>query len=648
MKLTSQTNPIVSLFKGDDWIKFKDILELIPQACFLVDPLTRQVYLYNQAAINLIPSRFSQNGQYSLDDFFPGIPSDWLKSLKEPLPASFNFQNEISIEGELNKHSIGERNKVVLLTFKPSIDLQDIQVQSEAFQKLWTILRWMIGLLHPNPTSKSIQQSLEVIAQLIGCDQAWVYTAMAEDTALINSARYGEKPSLPDLLPMDYLIQYQTITIWNKSDPPDRELIQYAILNQQNWMGILPIGEPEARIGLLVLAARQIPKASFTTEQWQILAQLITTIFQYYQQIRNLNKSLAIQERENLIYRHIHQIAKEGIILIAQNHQILKLNPAAEAILGYTAKEALQQPIESFLISEKDLSPYIRNAINGVSHDQLHSIRLFRRSGQSFLADINLFPIIFDQKVSGAVILIQDRTEQEKLIKQSMRLEQSAILGEFTTIFAHEVRNPINNISSNLQWMSMNMDQNDPNQVIIQRMLQNCDRLNDLMETILSYNRINEIEKEKIDLGGLVKKVLDRHQLKLKQTNIQTYFDSQPNLPFIKGNQRALERVFENLIDNAMQVMKENGGNLAIKVHSTVSKESQPMVEVSIADNGPGIADEYKDKILKISFTTKQNGTGIGLMISQKIIQAHAGVIEFDSVPGGTVFYVRIPAIEVS
>ncbi|MGB9669472.1 MAG: two-component system sensor histidine kinase NtrB, partial [Anaerolineales bacterium] len=263
-------------------------------------------------------------------------------------------------------------------------------------------------------------------------------------------------------------------------------------------------------------------------------------------------------------------------------------------------------------------------------------------------ADINLFPIIFDQKVSGAIILIQDRTEQEKLIKQSMRLEQSAVLGEFTTIFAHEVRNPINNISSNLQWMSINMDQNDPNQVIIQRLLQNCDRLNALMDTILSYNRINEIEKEKINLGVLVKKVLDRHQLKLNQTNIQTYFEVQPDLPNINGNQRALERVFDNLIDNAMQVMKENGGNLAVKVHTVNSVENKPLVEVSIADNGPGIADEYKDKILKVSFTTKQNGTGIGLIISQKIVQAHEGVIEYDSVPGGTVFYVRIPSIETA
>ena len=648
MKLPSPTNPIATLFKGDDWSKFKDVLELIPQACFLVDPLSRQIHLYNQAAISLIPSGFTNKEQPSLDDFFPNVAADWLKSPTEPLPVVLTHQNDKIMEGELNCHYLGERNKAVLVTFEPSASFQESQKQGEAFDKLWMILQWVITLLRTTPSNESIRQSLEAIAQFIGCDQAWVYTAMADDTALINTARYGEKPSLPELLPVDYLIQYQTITIWNQPDPPDRELIQYAIQNQQNWMGILPIGEDDAHIGLVVLTARQIPRISFSIEQWQILAQLITTIFQYNQQLRHLKKDLAIQERENLIYRRIHQLAKEGIILISQNHQILKLNPAAEAILGYTAKEAIQQPIESFLISEKDLSPFIRNAINGVSHDQLRSIRLFRRTGQSFLADINLFPIIFDQKVGGAVILIQDRTEQEKLIKKSMRLEQSAILGEFTTIFAHEVRNPINNIRSNLQWMSMNMDQNDPNQVIIQRLLQNCDRLNDLMDTILSYNRINEIEKERIDLGGLVKKVLDRHQIKLNQSNIQTYFETQPDLPFIKGNQRALERVFENLIDNAMQVMKENGGNLAIKVHSTLSKENQSMVEVSIADNGPGIADEYKDKILKVSFTTKQNGTGIGLMISQKIVQAHNGVIEYDSVPGGTVFYVRIPVAETA
>jgi signal transduction histidine kinase len=66
-------------------------------------------------------------------------------------------------------------------------------------------------------------------------------------------------------------------------------------------------------------------------------------------------------------------------------------------------------------------------------------------------------------------------------------------------------------------------------------------------------------------------------------------------------------------------------------------------LEISFADSGPGIAEEYKEKLFKESFTTKSNGTGIGLMICHKIIQAHKGSIDYQSIPGGTVFIVRLP-----
>jgi len=233
-----------------------------------------------------------------------------VENYQEGIPIILSFQNQSVIEGELKCCQVGERNKVLLLTFIPNHNQQELVRQSDGLSRLWTLLKWIIHLLQTSPNVETIQKSLELIAQLIGCEQAWLYTAMPDDTALINSARFGEKPSLPELLPVDYLIQYQSVTIWSNPEPPDRELIQYAIQNNQNWMGVLPLGDIDARIGLVVLAAQQPPKFPFTVEQWQLIAQFITVILQYIQQIRNLKKDLAIQERENLIYRHIHQNVK--------------------------------------------------------------------------------------------------------------------------------------------------------------------------------------------------------------------------------------------------------------------------------------------------------------------------------------------------
>ncbi|MGB9669371.1 MAG: PAS domain S-box protein, partial [Anaerolineales bacterium] len=341
MKLPAQSNLITAFIKGDNWSKYQGILELSNLPCFLTDPLTHQIFLLNQSARNLFPNPLVDSASLFLDTFFQGVTQEWLKNKSEPLSVLFNYQNQTILEGELRKIPFPEQNKAILLSFNPTVNLGDSQLTAEFSQKISLLFNWVAELLQNSPNTTIIPRTLEFIAQLLGCDQVWLYSAMANDTALINTARYGDKPSLPELLPVDYLIQYQSINIWSNHEPPDRELHQYAVQNQQDWMGILPLGEADARIGLLVLTAKKNLSTPLSAENWELLTKLCTTVLQYQQQLMHLHKNLAIQERENLIYRRIQQILKEGIILIAQNHLIIKLNPAAEAILGYTAKEAL-------------------------------------------------------------------------------------------------------------------------------------------------------------------------------------------------------------------------------------------------------------------------------------------------------------------
>jgi signal transduction histidine kinase len=109
-----------------------------------------------------------------------------------------------------------------------------------------------------------------------------------------------------------------------------------------------------------------------------------------------------------------------------------------------------------------------------------------------------------------------------------------------------------------------------------------------------------------------------------------------------------LEHVFQNLIDNAIQAMGKDGGILSIKVRLSQKTGESDYVEVNISDNGPGISSDIRDRIFEPFFTTKQNGTGLGLPIVKRIITAHKGVINVESIPGATVFQVRLPVAKNS
>jgi len=111
----------------------------------------------------------------------------------------------------------------------------------------------------------------------------------------------------------------------------------------------------------------------------------------------------------------------------------------------------------------------------------------------------------------------------------------------------------------------------------------------------------------------------------------------------VKADYRALERVFENLINNAIQAMEKSGGTLNIKVTEADQHLIPAQYDVIVADSGPGIPDDLREHIFEPFVTTKSTGTGLGLAISKRIMTAHKGNLYVESFPGGTMFHVLIP-----
>jgi signal transduction histidine kinase len=259
---------------------------------------------------------------------------------------------------------------------------------------------------------------------------------------------------------------------------------------------------------------------------------------------------------------------------------------------------------------------------------------------------MSTIPLLNGEDIEGVIVLLRDLSAHEESEVRNQQLEQRALLGEVTAIFAHEVRNPINNISTGLQLMAINLPSDDPNQEVIARLLDDCNRLTHLMQSVLTFSRPPENKYQQVELSELLPTLLERWRPRFARLNVQQEFKTKTGNSKIWGDPRALEQVFSNLIGNAVEAMKANGGNLSIHIRPSHPKGGRQHVEVNVIDDGPGIPQNLIDRIFEPFVTTNRNGTGLGLSIAKRIVSAHKGVINVSSVPGGTVFQVIFPLFQ--
>jgi PAS domain S-box-containing protein len=327
------------------------------------------------------------------------------------------------------------------------------------------------------------------------------------------------------------------------------------------------------------------------------------------------------------------------------------LNPQAEKMLGYQRKNVLGQPVERVLIGSDTLIMTFDKIRTQPDQNDPQNVQIFRRSGQSFLARIVSNPVWDGDQLAAIVFFMQDLSMQEMAREQTQLLEQRAILGEITAVFAHEVRNPINNISTGLELVALNLAAEDPNQPILNRMLQDCDRLNELVKSVLATARPTEYTLSRLILEPFLQNVLERFRPRLERTNVSGSLQIEADLPPVFANPRALEQVITNLIVNAIQAMGETGGQVVLNARRYQNNkldglnDQQSYIELNVIDNGPGIPTDVQDRIFQAFYTTNSSGTGLGLAIAKRIITAHRGSISVKSFPGGTVFTILLPAI---
>jgi PAS domain S-box-containing protein len=635
--------------------ELETLLNSIPQAAVIINNINNRIYLANSKASELTAYTRSELTEVDYRSLFQLIKAEAVEPDenspksegtavgKYPSPVELVKRGGNKAIVQVTFNPLGENNKYSLITFEPDEEFRLHRDEEIRYHTVWERLNQLSGTLLSTDLEHSLATFLQTGRDLIGSSYLCIYQANSQNPYLKRIAMAGTDHAMPEEITGQDFSYLQTPMVWMRGKRAIISLHRLAHATNISYFGSAPIGERNALIGLLVAIGENSLPSPELLPQLTFLASQITTIIQGH--ALNTQLRMDIQEYMTRVLTNsaIFNSMEDGVIILTPGLAITSLNPSAELYLGYATEEVSGQKIENVLIGSEDLQASFKVVLNEQRIGSIGSLKLFRRNGESFQANLRIIPIVNENAITSIIVLFHDLSEQEEYRLKNQQLEQRALLGEVTASFAHEVKNPINNIFTGLQLLAINLPQDDPNQQNIARLEDDCERLTSLVKSSLTFVRPMEYKLESIPLGQLITNLLERWRSRLVKLNVKYQVQADKTVPNIEGDYRALEQVFTNLINNAIEAMESSGGMLSVKMRQAGGTDEQAHVEVSISDTGPGIPADLREKIFEPFFTTKQHGTGLGLAIVKRIVTAHKGSIYVNSILGGTNFVVQFP-----
>ncbi len=402
-----------------------------------------------------------------------------------------------------------------------------------------------------------------------------------------------------------------------------------------------PLEIKDERIGAIGIGKSKSGKLLTSEDAYliKVLSGYISVSFENIRLLNVLNKQLKdIKELKEFNERIISSI-NLGIIVFDGDGNIIIQNSAMENIIGAKGKSIWELFSEDFL---KSIS-YEKKIVDIEENLFLHRFSYRNKRGEDKILNITLIPIKSEENRNRRLILVfNDITNRINLERELILREKENTITIISAGIAHEINTPLTAISSNLQ-MAMEDIEDEDIKNTIERARKECFRASRIVDNFLKFARLKTIEKRNLDIVYVVNSSLDLVMNLVKKKNIEIIKNFVDDNLWIYGNEGQLVQVFTNLILNAKDAIPENGGKILIEV-----KRNGKYVDIKVSDNGAGIPDDIKTHLFDPFFTTKREGkgTGLGLAVSNLIIQEHRGKIFVESEVGkGTTFIVKLPNI---
>ena len=354
-----------------------------------------------------------------------------------------------------------------------------------------------------------------------------------------------------------------------------------------------------------------------------------------------------IEARERFITNVVESL-RDGLVVLDADGRVRAWNRAmeeryevkAQEVLGEpfvginpSCREGLADPIERLLRGEIE-----EFALEGLEHETLKKGRVILDVKGSLLRE-NLAP-------TGAVLLLEDTTEKVGLERSARQAEKLAALGTLSAGLAHELNNPVGIISSRIDLMLQEADELGlPPQVRqdLEVLHRHSQRVARIARGLLSFARQSPGDRGLLDLNRVVEDTMLLLEKQVSKEGITVRRSLARDLPPMQGDSNALQQVVLNLLTNARDAMGD-GGEIRIETGTVASRPG--WLRLVVADNGPGIPLHRLPRIFDPFYTTKAQGTGLGLSVSYGIVRELQGTIDVQSQPGkGTTFTLTFPVV---
>ncbi len=645
---TSPTNPIARFFKSDPHRElFETLADTIDSAVLVLSGTEPRLINCNHQFLlitgysrkdveTLSPSDlFAEvEGQAALDKILK--PWDTPECILDEVPIRTQSGELLWID--LQALSATPTHDVILVLARPSRERFSSEAQQRAEEARMSFLVDISTLVIDSGAS-TMAQILERINALLSATHTGMYQVDASNPTY---TMVGDLPAaFPEQVDDQTLGALPRYASWSIGQRPEHELERAARSADVRHLRMNKIGDEQAWVGLLVVCWDE----ELAEEDLQSVMQVAANLCHAALQVGLLRTNTSATEDARIQLEkqieHLYEGISDTLIIVDDDLKVVHANSAIERLLGYNTAEVLDRPIQDVLVGPEDVTVTLLDAIGHHRESERSKVFLHHRQGTPLPIHLRAVPI---QVAEGTQLLIvlKDQSEQQAIEDHTESLAQRALLGEVTAIFAHEVRNPINNISTGVQLVASRLGQDHPQYEALDRIRSECTRLDQLMSDVLFFARPLELKMEEVDLAQMMDRILARWTPRFQQSKVrcQTLFED--DLPGASVDPRTFERVIVNLISNALEAMAD-GGTISVSVG--LAEGRQGTIELKVADTGPGIPSDKIDRIFDPFFTTKKDGTGLGLAISRRIMTAHRGTIQVESFPdAGTVFTIHLPA----
>ena len=338
-------------------------------------------------------------------------------------------------------------------------------------------------------------------------------------------------------------------------------------------------------------------------------------------------------------FESVFDTLREGVLVVSSAGDLLYANNAAEALTGCPCAKTRGKPIRK-AIPGWDWDNLLLPAHDGWNRTSAQELEVLYPEHR--ILELNTMP-----SRNGTVVLVRDVTDAHARAESELESSRTNAVRDLAAGVAHEIGNPLNALSLNLQLLGREFRREpDPErrarlQQDITTAQNEVKRLEGIIKGFLSALRPAKLNLAPGSLADPLKDTLAALKAQFEDRRIQVRLDLPSALPPVLLDRAQMEQVFFNLVKNALEAMKD-GGALGIAVAA-----DDRDVRAFFRDNGNGMDAATLAHIFEPYHTTKEQGTGLGLMVCRRIVRAHGGEIDVESKPGaGTTFTVRIPRLE--